>query len=673
MLKPNMKREKWLLLLPVVPFLLGLLFRYKELYFWLQTPEKFFFEGRPLFTSYDGYHYAKQALDFAIGKVQDIFSISLLGVLEGFLAKVFGVYPENVDLYLTPILASLVAFPVFYYWHKLGMPVVGFFGALTAALSPVYLIRTSIVRFDTDSLNLTLPMLAALTFLMSVKARPKLGVVFFLSSWIVLFLYEWWYKGHTYITASMIAAYLLFLVLEVLFNKRSRVVGSVYLGSTLLLLVALVIYKKINPIGLALYAVERAKAWTMGLEQADTGFLPNANKAVIELKKASLQGLADYTVGYEFTLLLSIVGLLLLLIVKFRYMIPMLPVLAMGVLSFFGAVRFSMYLAPFLGMGLGFLYYATLWLVSRYIEVYEVKKTFKFLKVLYFFVIMLITLPWITFIELRTLPKLTVQATKGYVELGKNSPPDAYILDWWDYGFAINYLSDRNVFHASSFEDLKSLFIAKAYLSSNQEEAFNIINAVSTGVVWDVMQEPADAKKVEKEIRQGRRLKEFPFPVYWSFNIDLSFKFGWVSYFGSWDFEAKEGSKHPVVSVYGCKTMARNVFRCDKGIFDFNRGVYIRNEVERIPIKAVLMKDDKSGKTSVLPYRRLSGIYVIVVKKGEKLARYIMDEVAFRSAFVQMYILRNYDKRYFELVYDDFPFFVAYRVKSLKEVMAEQK
>ena len=45
-----------------------------------------------------------------------------------------------------------------------------------------------------------------------------------------------------------------------------------------------------------------------------------------------------------------------------------------------------------------------------------------------------------------------------------------------------------------------------------------------------------------------------------------------------------------------------------------------------------------------------------------------MDEESFNTMFNKMFILRDYDKRYFELVRDNFPTAVLYRVKNINEV-----
>ena len=58
------------------------------------------------------------------------------------------------------------------------------------------------------------------------------------------------------------------------------------------------------------------------------------------------------------------------------------------------------------------------------------------------------------------------------------------------------------------------------------------------------------------------------------------------------------------------------------------------------------------------------GIEEKIVKKDKKGHLFLMAEQPYKSMFNQMYILRNFDKKYFELVYDDFPTMVLYKVRN---------
>ena len=52
---------------------------------------------------------------------------------------------------------------------------------------------------------------------------------------------------------------------------------------------------------------------------------------------------------------IGILGFFGVAIFKWRVLLPLLPMLALGVLSFQSSNRFIMYLAPFIGIGLGWL------------------------------------------------------------------------------------------------------------------------------------------------------------------------------------------------------------------------------------------------------------------------------------------------------------------------------
>jgi dolichyl-diphosphooligosaccharide--protein glycosyltransferase len=62
------------------------------------------------------------------------------------------------------------------------------------------------------------------------------------------------------------------------------------------------------------------------------------------------------------------------------------------------------------------------------------------------------------------------------------------------------------------------------------------------------------------------------------------------------------------------------------------------------------------------------------MKKGKINMILVADGPLFRSNFNQQYLLGNYDKRYFEEVYNDFPVARLFKVKNkAKKNLAETK
>ena len=82
---------------------------------------------------------------------------------------------------------------------------------------------------------------------------------------------------------------------------------------------------------------------------------------------------------------------------------------------------------------------------------------------------------------------------------------------------------------------------------------------------------------------------------------------------------------------------------------------------KRAPLKAFVIK--RKDQLIRKDYHD-AGYYLEGVETKRGLLLYILGEQPFNSLFNQMYILRNYDKRYFDLVYDHFPTMVLYRVRD---------
>jgi dolichyl-diphosphooligosaccharide--protein glycosyltransferase len=354
-------------------------------------------------------------------------------------------------------------------------------------------------------------------------------------------------------------------------------------------------------------------------------------------------------------------------------MVLFAPMLVIGLLSFVGALRFSMYLAPFLGMGLGYLLYVGFWLIDKFLPRFRSGPVRKIAYISVSLILVLVSIPWAPLTKLRTPPKITVGVTEGLVKLQTLTPEDAYVWTWWDYGYAVRYLADREVFHhGGNWRYKLTTFVAKSFVNPNPEEVFNIINGIS-----HLMQEGVDkeverlgAVEFERRLLSGNYTQEFKFPVYFVFTNDLIYKYGSIHFIGSWDFELKQGVSKGINPLIRCGPIGNNVYRCAQGIVDLNRAIFSPRPGVGIPIKRLVIRT-ADGKVNTLDFRN-AGLSLVIIQVGKYKFRYLVDEDVFSSSFFQMYILRNYDARFFELVYDDFPHVVAYRVKTLKEIMKSE-
>jgi dolichyl-diphosphooligosaccharide--protein glycosyltransferase len=167
---------------------------------------------------------------------------------------------------------------------------------------------------------------------------------------------------------------------------------------------------------------------------------------------------------------------------------------------------------------------------------------------------------------------------------------------------------------------------------------------------------------VEKIIN-GNYAREIKTPVYWVFTMDLFGKFAWIHYFGSYNFNKKEGTFGRIIAPQMCRILTENFIDCEdgrlsidlkSGIITTPNGVSLINYLYlKTPDKFFQKKFYENG-------------YIVEIAKGKNNQGqvFIIEPIVFKTLFNQMFVLRNYDSRYFELILDDFPYMVVYKVKE---------
>jgi dolichyl-diphosphooligosaccharide--protein glycosyltransferase len=262
-------------------------------------------------------------------------------------------------------------------------------------------------------------------------------------------------------------------------------------------------------------------------------------------------------------------------------------------------------------------------------------------------------------------PKITPALAADFSRLETLTPKDSWIWTWWDYGTAIQYYAGRGVFHdgQSQFSP-KTYFVATTYSTSNPKIAYNVITGIANVGNYEITKLLREGKKAV-EIRdmffEGKFSKPLKHPVYWAFTGDEIGKFAWINYFGTWNFDEEKGIKAPIYDLGICIPQKGDVIQCQKAVMDLKKGEVILGK-KAIPIALLAVRNLK--KVEEKTYRRAGIIAELVEDKHKVLRAFVMGAQPFKSMFNQMYILRVYDPKYFELIYDDFPTMVLYRVKG---------
>jgi asparagine N-glycosylation enzyme membrane subunit Stt3 len=363
----------------LIPTFLGLFVRYKPVKVWKENPQYFYAEGRPIFTAYDSYYFARLADDYNkgifvpggndtlrfvpdYGKYPKVIPLPswLFAKLSAFLNKPV----ENIAFWLIPILAVLVVFPLVAFFYRIGLPLAGYGGALVISISLIYLVRTSLNRLDTDSLIefslFAIP--TAVLFAYTTNSRRN-RYLYILLAGLLSHIFYWWYLHPGLNLALFIFASLFVVSLYFDYKNWKKSLKQVPWKDIGLLALAF------NPVILlegVWGLLERLTKYIFQFGKPIEGNFPNVQISISELQKLSLKTISVQTVGNEFLFILGLVGAVFFILYRFRYALLLLPVFLMGLIAFKGASRFAMFLAPFIGIGLGFLF-DLLW---KYLKTY---------------------------------------------------------------------------------------------------------------------------------------------------------------------------------------------------------------------------------------------------------------------------------------------------------------
>ncbi|HHZ78792.1 MAG TPA: hypothetical protein EYN57_07620, partial [Candidatus Lambdaproteobacteria bacterium] len=282
--------------------------------------------------------------------------VPLLSFLIAHLSPFFNHNYYLAGTLLVPLLASLFILPLGFYFFKIGVPVSGLMGGLIGTFAGGYYMRSSIGRIDTDMLNLFFPVLMALLILLASRAKTERSVLLFsIGAGLCLFLFQWWYSK-----AGFALIYFVILVF-VLFIQKIRF-RTILLSSLLFLLCTgpgtfLTSSTSINSLlqDYSIFKNVANESVTVTKSKTTPASFPSTLTTISEVDRVPMEEVFRRVLSNP---LFSWVGFLAffgLAVFRWRVLLPLAPLLALGLLSFQSSNRFIMYLAPFIGIGLGWL------------------------------------------------------------------------------------------------------------------------------------------------------------------------------------------------------------------------------------------------------------------------------------------------------------------------------
>jgi len=682
----------YLCFLLIIIIFFGLYIRFDDTKLWEKNKKFFFYKDFPIYSEYDSYYFARLSLDikegkFKIGSIdnyrcfpdnsskavldEDVkfyskYAISgnLVSFIWAYLSKWFNIPLEKITWYLVPILAVLVAIPMFIYFKDLGYPYAGLIGGLIAISAPMYLARTNLMRLDHDILNLAFPFLITYTFYKFFETSKKNRKYFWiLLSSLFLILYQLWY-GHPNLNFLLILMFLFRYFWDKKLNWTKEDIIFV-----ILLILPQIWYVYAGPIHL----YKQVKTLVFNIKSptsADILFkdFPNIFMSISELQKLSFKEVIRNVIFNLPLGILGLIGCLIFFLFNLRNSIFILPFLGIGLLSFFSGARFVMYLAPFIGIGIGYFIHLFFNKIMPYLALFKEgekqKMIIHFIGTLILILIMWIQKPTLGF---SSYPKIPSPLVKDMHYIEKHTPNNSVIWSWWDYGYAFQLYSRRATFHDGGSQSTpKTYFIARSFTTSNPEEAWYITSFISnfglTGIAGK-LKAGISAKELVEKVKKGEYFEEIKVPVYWIFTQDLIGKFAWIHYFGSYNFDTKKGKFGKIMTPSQCEFITNNFLNCKsiKTSIDLNNGI-ITTPYGLFTINYFYLKTP--NKLFQKKFFEKGYVVEVVKIKDNKGLVFILGSDVAKTLFNQMFILRNYDSKYFELILDDFPYMVVYKVKE---------
>ncbi len=627
--------------------------RYNQYNYWQQHKTLYFTDGYPAMTTLDAYYwlrYAKEDKNGTYYKTDndtlraypDTASkphpIPLISFIISKLSSLTNLSIYNSGLFIIPLLASLFIIPMALYFYFADMPAAGLVGGFVGTFGWMYYLRTSMGRVDTDLLQLFFLFLASL-FLMFAHQTKDRKRIFIYSALIgvTLGFFGWWYAHN-----GIIIVYMVLLIFLLAIRKEK--LSTILISLLLLGLFANPLFT-LRGFGSLIGFIEHY----FSINTTVSGGFPNILKTITEAEHIADSRVLLHILTSKTLDIAGLIGF----VASVRFLkikiIPLLPILGLGLLAFKGANRSIMFLAPFAGAGIGFLIDS----VISYIKIkYNSIEQIKLASVgIAFTAITIFGLSKLSAINFVPRPSIVPDIIHSFVQI-KHKIKKADIVSWWDYGYAIEDIDGFATYQdGGAHGGARTYLIARALSCDNQTQLYNTISYIDKFGIKSIDKAIENGEKTTNVIKKVITYKK---PIankhnYLLFTRDMIPKFGAITYLGTWNFKQKKS--YPMYfQIMGCNGFKSDILYCYNTTFDLKKG-FING---KIPLQKAIFSSNGYIKWQK-NYGHKGPILELILKGNSLVYALLCDTRTYKTNFNQIYILGHYDKKYFKEVYNNFP------------------
>ncbi len=714
----------WFTLL--VPCLLvygiSLVFRLFELPAW--QPDFYQIGGEKLMATHDAYFWLAGAQGTSWATDQGL--MWFLRVLHSITSASLG----TIAFFLPVILAPVAALPLCFLAWKQDMPEAGVGAGLLGTTCAGYFLRTRLGFCDTDPFALFFPTFLAVAFILwaapGIRPRwfagtsrdddsPQPGVRDFLAAagigtalGLFYWLAVWFYPSCQDIVLSFfMTSLLVVLILAKPGTRQTLLFGYLcfyavgyarWTGIGLLVLLAGAMYarprlrteKKYFWALLALTAFclffaggLHLRVWTIisklilldktrAATAVDNGtssiLFPAVLQSIREAQNIDLANLYARICGNAPLFWAGLIAYFYL-VWKKPLFLTFLPILVLSVASVRLGNRFTMYGGIVWGTGLAFG-------LSTLLKAYKSPAALRVIAQVLLCLAILWPM-WNMAVATRPAPILPRVYAQTFRDLEQQTPPNARLWQWWDYGYAAQYYAKRMSFgdgarHGGPWlypmalvhctdSPLQAAQVIKYTTLSQQEEFRNNSTAAEehemdwtepsysahpTAGLESMSPEGAERFINTLKTEQHSFPDDLPpqyFVVSWE-NLRLAY---WISYFGNWDLITGKANPGKIQRMSGSIR------------FDTKKGL-LGSGSKTIPLDSLDAITDKG--TRHLTWSNGNNLHAVMNQLSREV--YLMDTKIYRSMMIQMLIAPPEQfEPYFKLSVDHYPWARAYRVE----------
>ncbi len=672
----------------------------------------FYHNGQFMINTNDGYYWAEGARDLLRGenlnpqaenfwdRFHQANDLSPTGTapaqLTALLAKVLPFSFETIIFYMPAFLGSLIVIPILLIGKELKNLELGFIAALIASVTWSYYNRTMAGYYDTDMLNIVLPLFLLWSIMGAVRSNRS--IYLFLVA-IDILIYRWWYPQSYSLEFAFFGMILLYALLfdrKNPYNYRLLTImllammngpGVVRLALVLLLLflytkprfdrylfhflaAALLAFLATGGLSPIWYQLEnyvfrdRLKAEEEGL---GLHFF-TVMQTIREAGHIPFETFANRISGHTVTFVLSLFGYLYLLY-RHRLMLFSLPMLGLGFLAYSGGLRFTIYAVPILAFGIAYLI----------VELSRLLPTRRLRLLSLLALTLLVLFPNYRHIERYKVPTVFNADEVAVLEkLGKIAKPQDYVVAWWDYGYPIRYYADVKTLVDGGKHSGAVNFSVSYILTHPQDEAARLarLEVEQTEKTFDFIQkhkEEIEDKNLtvfstieQMTTEHGFRNTNDFLDALKSGAIQLPKKnrdiylylpyrmlniYPTVALFSNLDLMTGRQGKEPVFfTSRNFRKVGEQVLLSNNLVFDL-KNLTLQIGKKTVPVRRfVITEYNKEGKlhTKVIPGKSEANFTILYLASHQTFL--LVDERTFQSTYIQLGLLEKYDPKLFKPV-----------------------